>query len=152
MSTFLLNLCFYELGPTITNLSLSISLFLGEFFHRHSNKIFPAFFKKKHLHPLISPQLSFEFKPQLHLQNSRKRCCLSYSITYLLTPYLFILLTGFFILKHESTLLKIHNGLILAMDLGEDTSLILLHSSAALDNLYCRSFHHSHSSSKLIRP
>ena len=44
--TFLSKLCFYELGPIITNLSLSISLFLEEFFHRHSNKLFPAFSQK----------------------------------------------------------------------------------------------------------
>ena len=44
--TFLLKLCFYELGPIITNLSLLISLFLEELFHRHSNKLFPAFSKK----------------------------------------------------------------------------------------------------------
>ena len=37
--------------------------------------------------------------------------------------------------SNESTLLKIHNGHILAMDLGEDTSLILLDLSAALDIL-----------------
>ena len=87
--TFLLKLCFYKLGPIITNLSLSFSLFLEEFLHSHSNKLFPAF-SQKHLYPLIFPQLSFEFKPQLHFQNSRK----------LLTCFLFILLTAFFILMN----------------------------------------------------
>ena len=62
IQTFLLKLRFYKLGPIITNLSLSFSLFLEEFFHSHSNKLFPAF-SQKHLYPLIFPQFSFEFKP-----------------------------------------------------------------------------------------
>ena len=134
--TFLLKLCFYELGPTITKLSLPISLFLGEFFHRHSNKTFPAFSQKKSSSTDISTTFVWIQTPT-SFQNSQKSCCLPHSIlTCLLTScLLFILLTGFFILMHESTLLKIHNGLILAMDLGEDTSLILLDLSAALDIL-----------------
>ena len=49
----------------------------------------------------------------------------------------------------ETTLLEIHNDLILAMDRGTwGTSLILLDLSAAFDT---RSFHPSYSSSKLVR-
>ena len=49
----------------------------------------------------------------------------------------------------ETTLLSIHNDLILAMDRGEVTSLILLDLSAAFDNVR-RSFHPSSSSSTLV--
>ena len=59
----------------------SISLFLKEFFHRHSNKLLSSLFSKNHLYLLRwSQQLSSNFKPQLHFQNSLKSCCLPHSI------------------------------------------------------------------------
>ena len=60
----------------------------------------------------------------------------AFNLTCILTHclLLFNLLTGSF-LSTENTLLEIHNDLILAMDRGEVTSLILLDLSAAFDTV-----------------
>ena len=78
--TFLLKLCFNELGPIITNL-VNLSL---------SEGIFPSSFKQALVQPLLkktisihwwSQQLSSNFKPHLHFQNSRKSRCFPHSIS-----------------------------------------------------------------------
>ena len=84
----LFKLCVNEVGPILTNL-VNLSL---------SGGIFPSSLKqalvqpllKNHLYPLIhwsisihwwSQQLSSNFKPQLHFQNSRKSRCFPHSIS-----------------------------------------------------------------------
>ena len=59
IQTFLLKLCFNELGPIITHL---VNLFLKEFFHRHSNKLLSSLFSKNHLYPLTISTTFVQFQ------------------------------------------------------------------------------------------
>ena len=130
--TFLLKLCFNELGPIITNL-VNLSL---------SEGIFPSSFKQALVQPLLKkPSLSTDdlnnFRPISNLNfiskilekvvASRIQSHLSLSSSFQSAYRIFH--------STETTLLKIHNDLILAMDRGEVTSLILLDLSAAFDTV-----------------
>ena len=146
ITTFLLKLCFNELGPIITNL-VNLSL---------SEGIFPSSFKQALVQPLLKkPSLSTDdlnnFRPISNLNFISKilekvvaSCIQSHHSKSLSSSF-----QSAYRIFHstETTLLKLHNDLILAMDSGEVTSLILLDLSAAF--WYCWSFHPSHSSSKL---
>ena len=83
-----------------------------------------------------SQQLSSNFKPHLHFQNSRKVVA-SRIQSHLSSNSLSSSFQSAYRIFHstETTLLKIHNDLILAMDRGEVTSLILLDLSAAFDTV-----------------
>ena len=77
--TFLLKLCFNELGPIITNL-VNLS-FWRNFSIVIQTSTCPASSQKTLSIHWWSQQLSSNFKPQLHFQNSRKSCCLPHSIS-----------------------------------------------------------------------
>ena len=98
--TFLLKLCFNELGPIITNL-VNLSLFLKEFFHRHSNKLLSSLFSKNHLYPLMISTTFVQFQTSSSFPKFSKKSLLpAFNLTCLLTHclLLFSLLTGSFIL------------------------------------------------------
>ena len=85
-----------------------------------------------------SQQLSSNFKPQLNFQNSRESCCLLHCIqSHLSSNSLSSSFQFAYRIFHstETTLLKIHNDLIFAMDRSEVTSLILLDLFAAFDTV-----------------
>ena len=91
--------CFNERGPIITN--LVISLFLEEFFHRHSNKLLSSLFSKNHLYPLMISTTFVQFQTSFSFPKfSRKLLLPAFNLTCLLTHCLlfFSLLTGSFIL------------------------------------------------------
>ena len=133
--TFLLKLCFNELGPIITNL-VNLSL---------SEGIFPSSFKQALVQPLLKkPSLSTDdlnnFRPISNLNFISKileKVVASRIQSHLSSNSLFSSFQSAYRIFHstETTLLKIHNDLILAMDRGEVTSLILLDLSAAFDTV-----------------
>ena len=131
--TLLLKLCFNELGPIITNL-VNLSL---------SEGIFPSSFKQALVQPLLKkPSLPTDdlnnFRPISNLNSISK--LLEKVVASLIQSSSNTLSSSFqsaYQIFHstETTLLKIHNDLILAMDRGEVTSLILLDLSAAFDTV-----------------
>ena len=107
-----------------------------------SEGIFPSSFKQTIVHLLLKkPSLSDDdlnnFRPISNLQNFQESCCLSYPVlTYCLTSLSSSYQSAYCMFHStENTLLSIHNDLILAIDRGEVTSLILLDLSAAFDIL-----------------
>ena len=115
---------------------LSISLFLKKFFHRHSNKLLPSLFSKNHL---SNDDLN-NFRPISNLNFISKileKVVASRIQSHLSSNSLSSSFQSAYRIFHstETTLLKIHNDLILAMDRGEVTSLILLDLSAAFDTV-----------------
>ena len=133
--TFLLKLCFDELGPTIINI-INFSL---------SEGIFPSSFKQAIVHPLLKkPSLPDDdlnnFRPISNLNFISKileKVVASRIQSHLLSNSLSSSFQSAYRMFHstETTLLGIHNDLILAMDRGEVTSLILLDLSAAFDTV-----------------
>ena len=105
---------------------LSISLFLKEFFHRHSNKLLPS-------QPLLKiPSLSTDdlnnFRPISNLNFISKileKVVASRIQFHLPSNSLSSSFQSAYLIFHstETTLLKIHNDLILAMDRGEGSVL-----------------------------
>ena len=80
---------------------LSISLFLKECFHRHSNKLLSSLFSKNHLYPLMISTTSVQFQTSSSFPKFSKKSLLpALNLTCLLTHclLLFSLLTGSFIL------------------------------------------------------
>ena len=116
-------------------LSISFSLFLKEFFHRHSNKLLSSLFSKNHLYPLIMTDDLNNFRPISTLIFISK--ILEKVVAPRIQYHLSSFLQSAYRIFHstETTLLKIHNDLILAMDRGEVTSLILLGLSFAFDTV-----------------
>ena len=115
----------------------SISLFLKEFFHRHSNKLLSNLFSKK---PSLSTDDLNNFRPISNLNFISKileKDVASLIQSHLSSNSLSSSFQSAYRIFHstETTLLKIHNDLILAMDRGEVTSLILLDLSAAFDTV-----------------
>ena len=108
-------------------------------------RIFPSSFKQVFFLSLFSKnisihwwfqQLSSNFKPQLHFQNYWKYCCLPDSILLSSNSLSSSFQSACRIFHStETTLHKIHNVLILAMDRGEVTTLILFDLSAAFDTV-----------------
>ena len=133
--TFLLKLCFDELGPTIINI-INFSL---------SEGIFPSSFKQAIVHPLLKkPSLPDDdlsnFRPISNLNFISKileKVVASRIQSHLLSNSISSSFQSAYRMFHstETTLLGIHNDLILAMDRGEVTSLILLDLSAAFDTV-----------------
>ena len=133
--TFLLKLCFNELGQIITNLA-NLSL---------SEGIFPSSFEQALVQPLLKkPSLSTDdlnnFRPISNLNFISKileKVVASRIQSHLSSNSLSSSFQSAYRIFHstETTLLKIHNDLILAMDRGEVTSLILLDLSAAFDTV-----------------
>ena len=133
--TFLLKLCFNELGPIITNL-VNLSL---------SEGIFPSLFKQALVQPLLKKQsLSTDdlnnFRPisnLIFISKILEKVVASRIQSHLSSNSLSSSFQSAYRIFHstETTLLKIHNDLILAMDRGEVTSLILLDLSAAFDTV-----------------
>ena len=117
---------------------LSISLFLQGFFHRHSNKLLSSLFSKNHLYLLHDDfnnsrpisNLNFISKILEKVVASRIQSLIS-------SNSLSSSFQSAYRIFHSAvtTLLRIHNDLILAMDRGEVTSLVLLDLSAALDTV-----------------
>ena len=134
--TFLLKLCFNELGPIITNL-VNLSLFLKEFFHRHSNKLLSSLFSKNHLYPLMISTTFAQFQTSTLFPKFSKKLLPPVFNSHLSSYSLSSSFQSAYRILHstETTLLKIHNDLILAMDRGEVTSFILLDLSAAFDTV-----------------
>ena len=130
-----MKLCFDELGPTIINI-INFSL---------SEGIFPSSFKQAIVHPLLKkPALPDDdlnnFRPISNLNFISKileKVVASRIQSHLLSNSLSSSFQSAYRMFHstETTLLGIHNDLILAMDRGEVTSLILLDLSAALDTV-----------------
>ena len=80
---------------------LSISLFLKEFFHRHSNKLLSSLFSKNHLYPPMISTTFVQFQTSTSSPKFLKRLLPPvFNLTCLLTHCLlfFNLLTGSFIL------------------------------------------------------
>ena len=80
---------------------LSISLFLKEFFHRHSNKLLSSLFSKNHFYPLMISTTFVQFQTSSSFPKFSKKSLLpAFNLTCLLTHclLLFSLLTGSFIL------------------------------------------------------
>ena len=133
--TFLLKLCFDELGPTIINI-INFSL---------SEGIFPSSFKQAIVHPLLKkPSLpdddltNFCLISNLNfISKILEKVVASRIQSHLLSNSLSSSFQSAYRMFHstETTLLSIHNDLILAMDRGEVTSLILLDLSAAFDTV-----------------
>ena len=130
-----MKLCFDELGPTIINI-INFSL---------SEGIFPSSFKQAIVHPLLKkPSLPDDdlnnFRPISNLNFISKileKVVASRIQSHLLSNSLSSSFQSAYRMFHstETTLLGIHNDLILAMDCGEVTSLILLDLSAAFDTV-----------------
>ena len=133
--TFLLKLCFNKLGPIITNL-VNPSL---------SEEIFPSSFKQALVQPLLKkPSLSTDdlnnFRPISNFNFISKileKFVASRIQSHLSSNSLSSSFQSAYRIFHstETTLLKIHNDLIFAMDRGEVTSLILLDLSVAFDTV-----------------
>ena len=134
--TFLLKLCFNELGPIIKILSISLSL---------SEGIFPSSFEQALVQPLLKkPSLSTDdlnnFRPisnLIFISKILEKVVASRIQSHLSSNSLSSSLQSAYrtFYSTETALLKIHNDLILAMDLGEVTSLILLDFSVAFDTV-----------------
>ena len=134
--TFLLKLCFDELGPTIIINIINFSL---------SEGIFPSSFKQAIVHPLLKkPSLPDDdlnnFRPISNLNFISKifvKVVTSRIQSHLLSNSLSSSFQSAYRMFHstETTFLGIHNDLILAMDRGEVISLILLDLSAAFDTV-----------------
>ena len=80
---------------------LSISLFLKEFFFRHSNKLLSSLFSKNHLYPLMISTTFVQFQTSTSSSKFLKKLLpLTFNLTCRLTHclLLFNLLTGSFIL------------------------------------------------------
>ena len=130
-----MKLYFDELGPTIINI-INVSL---------SEGIFPSSFKQAIVHPLLKkPSLPDDdlnnFRPISKLNFISKileEVVASRIQSHLLSNSLSSSFQSAYRMFHstETTLLGIHNDLILAMDRGEVTSLILLDLSAAFDTV-----------------
>ena len=133
--TFLLKLCFNELGQIITNL-VNLSL---------SEGIFPSSFKQALVQPLLKkPSLSTDdlnnFRPisnLIFISKILEKVVASRIQSHLSSNSLSSSFQSAYRIFHstETTLLKIHNDLILAMDRGEVTSLILLDLYDAFDTV-----------------
>ena len=133
--TFLLKLCFNEFGLIITNI-VNLSL---------SEEIFPSSFKQALVQPLLKkPSLPTDdlnnFRPISYLNFISKileKVVASRIQSHLSSNSLSSSFQSAYRIFHstETTLLKIHNDLILAMDRGEVTLLILLDLSAAFDTV-----------------
>ena len=135
LPTFLLKQCFDELGPIITKL-INLSL---------SEGIFPTSFKSALVRPLIkksslaSDDLN-NYRPISNLNFVSKileKIIARRVHTHLSSNSLFPQFQSAYRIFHstETTLLKIHNDLISAIDRGEVSSLILLDLSAAFDTV-----------------
>ena len=129
-----MKLCFDELGPTIINI-INFSL---------SEGIFPSSFKQAIVHPLLKKPLPDDdlnnFRPISNLNFISKileKVVASRIQSHLLSNSLSSSFQSAYRMFHstETTLLGIYNDLILAMDRGEVTSLILLDLSAAFDTV-----------------
>ena len=130
----------YFLGPILTNLvNLSLS---GGIFYRHPNKLLSSLFSKNHypyiyplihLYPLMISTTFVEFQTSTSFPECSKKPP-TFNLTCPLTRCFFQSAHRIFH-STETTLLKIHNDLILAMDRGEVTC-ILLDLFAAFDILY----------------
>ena len=116
---------------------LSISLFLKEFIHHHSNKLLSSLFSKNHLYPLMISTAFVQFQTSTSFPKFSKKLLPSRIQSHLSSNSLSSSFQSAYRMFHstETTLLKIHNDLILAMDRGEVTSLILLDLSAAFDTV-----------------
>ena len=115
---------------------LSISLFLKESFHRHSNKLLSSLFSKNHLYPLMISTTFVQFRTSISFPKfSKKLLPPAFNLTCLITLSSSFQSAYRIFHSTETTLLKIHNDLILAMDRGEVTSLILLDLSAVFDTV-----------------
>ena len=136
--TFLLKFCFNELGPIITNL-VNLSL---------SERISPSSFKQALVQPLlkksslstVSTDNLNNFRPisnLIFISKILEKVVASRIQSHLSSNSLSSSFQSAYRIFHstETTLLKIHNDLILAMDRGEVTSLILLDLSAAFDTV-----------------
>ena len=128
---------------------LSISLFLKEFFHRHLNKLLSSLFSKNHLYPLM---ISTTFVQSLTSTSfpkfSKKLLPPAFNLTCLLTLclLLFNLLTGSSINWNYSSQNSQWPHPCDGSWWGHFT-----HSSWLICCFrHCRSFHPSHSSSKLV--
>ena len=116
---------------------LSISLFLKEFFHRHSNKLLSSLFSTN---PSLFTDDLNNFRPISNLNFISKileKVVASRIQSHLSSNSLSSSFQSAYQIfrSTETTLLKIHNDLILEMDRGEVTSLILLNLSAAFDTV-----------------
>ena len=116
---------------------LSISLFLKESFHRHSNKPLSSLFSKNHLYPLMISTTFVQFSNLNFISKILEKVVASRIQSHLSSNSLSSSFQSAYRIFHstETTLLKIHNDLILAMDRGEITSLILFDLSAAFDTV-----------------
>ena len=133
--TFLLKLCFDELGLTIINI-INFSL---------SEGIFPSSFKQAIVHHLLKkPSLPDDdlnnIRPISNLNFISKileKVVASRIQSHLLSNSISSSFQSAYRMFHstDTTLLGIHNDLVLAMDRGEVTSLILLDLSAAFDTV-----------------
>ena len=127
--TFLLKLCFNELGEIITNLvnfSLSEGIFLSSF--------------KQAKKPSLSTDDLNNFRPisnLIFISKILEKVVASRIQSHLSSNALSSSFQSAYRIFHstETTLLKIHNDLILAMDRGEVISLIFLDSSAAFETV-----------------
>ena len=130
----------YFLGQS--SQTLSIFLFLEEFFIVIQTSACPASFQKTtSIHWSIEPSLSTDdfnnFRPISNLNFiSRMLKKTSHIQSHLSSKSLFLFFQSAYRIFHstETTLLKIHNDLILAMDRGEVTC-ILLNLFAAFDTV-----------------
>ena len=116
---------------------MHIYLFLKEFFHRHSNKLLSSLFSEK---PSLSSDDLNNFRPisnLIFISKILEKVVASRIQSHLSSNSLSSSFQSAYWIFHstETTLLKIHNDLILAMDRGEVTSLILLDLSAAFDTV-----------------
>ena len=125
--------------------SLCINPIINVIFFSLSEGIFPSSFKQAIVHPLLKkPSLPDDdlnnFRPISNLNFISKileKVVASRFQSHLLSNSLSSSFQSAYRMFHstETTLLSIHNDLILAMDHGEVTSLILLDSSAAFDTV-----------------